>query len=79
MLNDSIPFVLMRDGSVMHTPEPVPETVTPSERRELLRTLMADCPACDPDEADSLPDIDVEDMIRSHLGAERSDAEKARA
>jgi hypothetical protein len=40
--------------------------MTASEKRELLKKYMADCPACEPEDADAVPDADLDEWLTSH-------------
>lgn len=40
--------------------------MTMLEKREKLRELMADCPACDDDDADDVADEDLDTWLTSH-------------
>lgn len=41
--------------------------VSPSAKMVYLRTLMAQCPACVPEEAEALKDDELDTWIRSHI------------
>lgn len=53
------------------TPEPDQPrpTYAPGPRRDRLRELMADCPACVPEDADEIPDEELDGWIKSHSPA----------
>ena len=40
-------------------------------KREHLRNLMWDCPACSPDDVDAIADADLDEWIASHEGLDK--------